>query len=56
MKNVQLRAYAVVGEADKGSPHVAFVNDFEEIKVKYTEYDDTGSDKGNVEYEDKVGQ
>jgi hypothetical protein len=26
-------------------------NNFEEIKVTYTEYDDTGSSKGNVETE-----
>jgi len=56
LKNVQIVNYAVVGEADKGSPRVAFVNAFEEIKVTYTEYDTAGQSQGNVEYEYKVGK
>ena len=56
LKNVQVTNYAVAGEADKGSPHVAFINAFEEIKVTYTEYDTNGQSKGSVGYEYKVGK
>ena len=31
-------------------------NNFEEIKVTYTEYGDDGSNMGNVEYKWKVGE
>lgn len=56
LKNVSLTNYAVVGEAGKGSPHVAFVNSFEEIWVIYTEYEDDGTKVGAVQYQYKVGQ
>ncbi len=54
MKNVTCRAYDVGGTATAGRPIVVVGNNFEEIKVTYTEYDDTGSSKGNVETEWKV--
>lgn len=56
LKNVQITNYAVAGEADKGSPRVAFVNAFEEIKVTYTQYSNSGQSIGNVEYEYKLGR
>jgi type VI secretion system secreted protein Hcp len=55
MKNVLITDYHVAGEADSGGPPVVVVgNNFEEIKVTYTEYDDEGNSKGNVETEWKV--
>jgi type VI secretion system secreted protein Hcp len=39
---------------DEVPPTVVVGNNFEEIKVTYTEYDDTGSSQGNVESEFKV--
>jgi len=54
MKNVQVTAFEVVGEEGSGAPYISFSNNFEEIKVTYTEYDDEGNKKGNVEYTYKV--
>jgi hypothetical protein len=42
------------GNDEAGPPTVVVGNNFEEIKTTYTEYDDTGSSKGNVETEFKV--
>lgn len=42
------------GNDEAGPPTVVVGNNFEEIKVTYTEYDDTGSSQGNVETEFKV--
>jgi type VI secretion system secreted protein Hcp len=55
LKNVRVVDYFVEGKAGGGLPMVAVVNNFEEIKVTYTEYDDTGNAKGNVEFTYKVG-
>ncbi len=42
------------GNDDAGPPTVVIGNNFEEIKVTYTEFDDTGSSQGNVETSFKV--
>lgn len=42
------------GNDEAGPPTVVVGNNFEEIKVTYTEYDDAGSSKGNVETSWKV--
>ena len=39
------------GNDEAGPPTVVVGNNFEEIKVTYTEFDDAGSNKGNVETE-----
>ena len=49
LKNVQLTSYDVNGSADGSPPTVTVANNFEEIKVTYTEYDNEGNKKGNVE-------
>ena len=56
LKNVMITSCSVSasGNDESGPPTVVVANNFEEIKVTYTEYDDTGSSKGNVEYEYKV--
>jgi type VI secretion system secreted protein Hcp len=54
LKNVMVTSFQDSGRAETGPPTVVISNNFEEIKVTYTEYDDTGSSKGNVEYEFKV--
>lgn len=42
------------GNDAAGPPTVVLATNFEEIKVTYTEYDDDGNSKGNVETEFKV--
>lgn len=54
MKNVSCTAYQVGGVADGTPPGVLVANYFEEIKVTYTEYDDTGTSQGNIETTIKV--
>ncbi len=54
MKNVLCTMYNVGGYADGSPPTVLIANNFEEIKVTYSEYDDEGAFKGNVETEIKV--
>jgi type VI secretion system secreted protein Hcp len=49
MKNVLCNAYQVGGVADGAPPRVRVANNFEEIKVTYTEYDDSGTSLGKVE-------
>ncbi|NND03123.1 MAG: type VI secretion system tube protein Hcp [Acidimicrobiia bacterium] len=49
MKNVQVVSYDVGGVADGTQPLVTVANNFEEIKVTYSEYDEKGSLAGNVE-------
>ena len=44
------------GNDDAGPPTVTISNNFEEIKVTYTEFDDTGNSGGNVETSHKVGK
>jgi type VI secretion system secreted protein Hcp len=58
--NVRVTSYDVNGSggADEITlpPTVVLSNNFEEIKVTYTEYDDEGKNKGNVETEHKIGK
>jgi len=58
--NVRVTSYDVnvSGGADEITlpPTVVLSNNFEEIKVTYTEYDDEGKNKGNVETEHKIGK
>jgi type VI secretion system secreted protein Hcp len=54
LTNVLLTGYEILGRAGEGPPRVAFANNFEEIKVTYTEYDDEGNSQGNIEYEYKI--
>ena len=56
LKNVMVTAVQVnaSGNDEAGPPTVVMQNNFEEIKVTYTEFDDEGSSKGNVETEFKV--
>ena len=56
LKNVMVTSYQVnaSGNDEAGPPTVVVGNNFEEIKVTYTEYDDTGSSAGNVETEFQV--
>ena len=42
------------GNDEAGPPTVVIGNNFEEVKVTYTEKDREGSSKGNVETEFKV--
>jgi len=54
MKNVGCDSYMVGGPADGTPPTVVIANNFEEIKVTYTEYDSEGNKLGNVETSYKV--
>ena len=52
LKNVMITSYQVNASGnDEVPPTVVVGNNFEEIKVTYTEFDDEGSSAGNVEYE-----
>lgn len=56
LKNVMLTSYQTnaSGNDEAGPPTVVIGNNFEEVKVTYTEYDDEGKKKGNVETTFKV--
>lgn len=56
LKNVMVTSYQInaSGSDEAGPPTVVIGNNFEEIKVTYTEFDDEGSNRGNVETEYKV--
>jgi len=56
LTNVQVTAFDVnaSGNDEAGPPTVVVGNNFEEIKVTYTEFDDTGGVKGNAETTWKV--
>ncbi len=56
LKNVLVTSFQTnaSGNDEAGPPTVVIGNNFEEVKVTYTEYDDTGSKKGNVETSFKV--
>ncbi len=58
LTNVMITSYqtSASGNDDAGPPTVVIGNNFEEIKVTYTEYDDTGKSGGNVETSHKVGK
>ena len=53
LTNVRVSSYQV-NAYDQGTPTVVVANNFEEIKVTYTEYADDGSSRGSVETEHKV--
>ena len=56
MENVMITSYQTnaSGNDEAGPPTVVVGNNFEKIKVTYTEYDDTGASAGNVETEFEV--
>lgn len=56
LKNVQVTSYDVnaSGNDEAGPPTVVISNNFEELKVTYTEFDNEGSSRGNVETTWKV--
>ena len=54
LKNVMLTSYYINASADGGPPTVVVGNNFEEIKVTYTPYDDEGNSESDVEYTWKV--
>jgi type VI secretion system secreted protein Hcp len=56
LKNVMITSYQVgaSGNDSAGPPTLSISNNFEELKVTYSEFDDGGKKKGNVESEYKV--
>ena len=56
LKNVQITSLNVnaSGNDEAGPPTVSLGNNFEEYKMTYTEFDDEGTKKGNVETTWKV--
>ena len=54
MKNVIITSFQTSSSDPDSVPTVVVGNNFEEIKITYTEYDKKGNSKGNVEYEWKV--
>jgi type VI secretion system secreted protein Hcp len=51
MQNVMISSYDVTGNREEGVPPLVTVsNNFEEIKVTYTEYDNEGNPKGNTDF------
>ena len=55
LKNVQVTSYQVGGAAQANAPPTeSLALNFEEIKVTYTECDNAGKKKGNIEYQWKV--
>lgn len=56
MKNVVVSGYSIAGSSPEERPVETFSLNFEEIKVIYTEVDQAGRKKGNVEYTWKVAQ
>ena len=55
LKNVRIVDYGsnLSGNDEAGPPTVIIGNNFEAIKVTYTEFDDEGGNRGSVEYEYK---
>ena len=56
LKNVQITSYSVNIPGDEIPPTVVIGNNFEELKVTYTEFDDTGSSQGTVETHHHFGK
>lgn len=57
LKNVLVTNYSIAGNSQSEDvPTEDFSLNFEEIKVTYTEADNQGKSKGNVEYQWKVEQ
>ena len=57
LTNVMITSYqtSASGNDEAGPPVVVIENNFEEIKVTYTEFDEEGASKGNVETEFRAG-
>lgn len=55
LENVLITSYSVSG-ASQGKPMESFSLNVESYKVTYTEMDEKGAKKGNVEYGWKVGE
>ena len=57
LKNVLIKSFQTeTSEDPEAPPGVLVANNFEQIKVTYTEFDETGSSRGNVETTHKVGK
>ena len=56
LKNVMVSSYQVEGNSSDDTPTDSFSLNFEEIKCTYTECDNAGKKKGNVEYNWKVSE
>ena len=58
LENVIISSYQMnaSGNDEAGPPTVLISNNFKEIKVTYSEFDDEGSNQGNVETSFKVGK
>ena len=55
LKNVMVTSFDFSGIEESGErPILTVNNNFEEVKVTYTEYDEDGKSQGNVEFEYKV--
>ncbi len=56
LKNVMITSFHTnaSGNDEAGPPTVVVGNNFEEFKVTYTEYDDTGSSQGDVVAEHRI--
>ncbi|MBI2480731.1 MAG: type VI secretion system tube protein Hcp [Planctomycetia bacterium] len=56
LKNVMITSIQVnaSGNDEAGPPTLVIANNFEEVKVTYTEYDSAGKKKGNIEHGWKV--
>jgi len=55
LTNVIITSYSVSGSGEEGvAPVDSFSLNFEEIKVTYTEFDNKGGAKGNVDYSWKI--
>ena len=54
LKNVIITSYNVESGSGEDRPTDTFTVNYEEIKNTYTEYDEEGSSKGNVEWEFKL--
>ena len=58
LENVIVSSYkmSASGNDEAGPPTVVISNNFKEIKVTYSEFDDEGSNQGNTETSFKVGK
>jgi type VI protein secretion system component Hcp len=55
LANVRITSYSISGSTEGDQvPTENFSLNFNEIKVTYTEFDDKGNKKGNIEYSWKV--
>ena len=54
LTNVMVTSYDINGSSQSGVPSSSAGFNYEELKVTYTEFDDTGTSKGNVEVTWKV--